>query len=255
MALNLDGYKERVEKAVQSFWKTRHNSGVRSGKTLDEFIQLLTWVVQSNGLPEARVVHGRAAQVPGFFRPSKTWDMLILNENTLIAAIELKSIADSFGKNANNRTEEALGSGLDLKEAFAEDAFEGLNSAFSGYILVVEDCKQTATNVKIQMKNFRAMTEFMAYPEDRDAKYVRGSNGSFPSIDGVSYLKRFDILCKHLMKKKLYTSACVISAHREPGDGVVYDEVTPETSVMFFLAALAGHAQFVAATKLSSNRV
>ncbi|UST92730.1 PaeR7I family type II restriction endonuclease [Pseudomonas siliginis] len=253
MSLNLTGYKERVEKAVQSFWATRHASGVRSGKTLDEFVCLLKWVVRSNGLPDAIVVHGQSAQVPGFFRPTKTWDLLILNGTILVAAIELKSIADSFGKNANNRIEEALGSGLDLKEAFAEDAFEGLTSAFTGYMLVVEECKQTTTNVKIQMKNFRAMTEFMAKPEERDERYVRLANGSFPVIDGVSYLKRFDILCKHLMKKKLYSAACVISAHREPGDGVVFDEVTPETSVKVFLAALAGHAQFIAATKLSNE--
>ncbi|QQN27783.1 MULTISPECIES: PaeR7I family type II restriction endonuclease [Pseudomonas syringae group] len=251
MTLNISGYNERVEKAIQAFWQTRHTSGVRGGKTLDEFIHLLTWVVHNNGLPEATVIHGRAAQVPGFFRPTKTWDLLILDGNTLVAAIELKSIADSFGKNANNRTEEALGSGLDLKEAFAEDAFEGLTSAFSGYILVVEDCQRTTTNVKIQMKHFRAMSEFMASPEERDTVYTRLANGSFPSIQGVSYLQRFDILCKHLMQKKLYSAACVISAHREPGEGVVYDSVSPETSIKFFIAALAGHTQFVATTKAS----
>ncbi|MBB2896690.1 PaeR7I family type II restriction endonuclease [Pseudomonas sp. AS2.8] len=249
MALNMDGYRERVEKAVQSFWRTRHASGVRSGKTLDEFVSLLTWVVHSNGLPNARIVHGSNARVPGYFRPTKSWDLLIMNGEILVAAIELKSIADSFGKNSNNRVEEALGSGVDLKEAFAEDVFEGLNSAFSGYILVVEECSKTTRSVKIQMKSFRAMTDFMERPEERDTKYKRNSKGEFPSIDGVSYLKRFDLMCKHLMKKKLYSSACVISAHREPGEGVIYSDISPETSIMFFLAALAGHAQVIAATE------
>jgi len=118
MALNLEGYKARVSEAVKSFWNVRKTDGVRSGKTLDAFVELLTWVVHNNGLPDSVIITGRQAQLPGFFRPTKSWDILIMNHGTLIAAIELKSIADSFGKNANNRNEEALGSGIDIKEAF-----------------------------------------------------------------------------------------------------------------------------------------
>ena len=119
MALNLEGYEKRVSEAVKSFWKVRKTSGVRSGKTLDAFVELLTWIIKNNGLPDAVVVTGRQAQLPGFFRASKSWDVLVMHNGILIAAIELKSIADSFGKNANNRNEEAIGSGIDLKEASA----------------------------------------------------------------------------------------------------------------------------------------
>jgi Rad3-related DNA helicase len=94
MALNLDGYEDRVTEAVSSFWRVREREGVRSGKTLDAFVGLLSWVVHNNGLPDAIVLTGRKAQLPGFFRPAKSWDVLIMNNDTLIAAIELKSIAD-----------------------------------------------------------------------------------------------------------------------------------------------------------------
>jgi len=79
MTLDLEGYKERVSEAVKSFWNVRSTDGVRSGKTLDAFVDLLTWVVHINGLPEAVVVTGRQAQLPGFFRPTKSWDVVIMN--------------------------------------------------------------------------------------------------------------------------------------------------------------------------------
>ena len=247
MALNLEGYENRVSEAVKNFWVVREREGVRSGKTLDAFVDLLTWVVHSHGLPDAIVLTGRKAQLPGFFRPTKSWDVLIMNHDTLIAAIELKSIADSFGKNANNRNEEVLGSGVDIKEAFEEDAFEGLTRLFTGYLILVEDCQETLTSVQIQMKHFRAMEEFMLNPERREEVYVKNSNGEFPTIDGVSYMNRFDILCRRLMQKSLYTAASVIKSPRSAIGNGEYGAVSRDTSIKAFLASLASHVETIAA--------
>jgi hypothetical protein len=247
MALNLEGYEDRVKAAVQSFWTVRGREGVRSGRTLDAFVALLLWVVHNNGLPDATVITGQQAQLPGYFRATKSWDVLIMNHGTLIAAIEMKSIADSFGKNANNRNEEALGSGICIKEAFEENAFEGITRLFIGYIILVEECTKTLSNVRIQMKHFRAMKEFMANPEVRDTKYIRTSKGVFPSIAGLSYLSRFDLLCKRLMQKNLYTAACVIKSTRSAIVGGAYSNISPDTSIRAFLTSLAGHAETIAA--------
>jgi len=247
MVLNLEGYEVRVSEAVKNFWIVRDREGVRSGKTLDAFVDLLTWVVHSHSLPDAIVQTGRKAQLPGFFRPTKSWDIVIMNHGTLIAAIELKSIADSFGKNANNRNEEALGSGIDIKEAFQEDAFEGLIRLFTGYLILVEDCQETLESVQIQMKHFRVMEEFMLKPEARNEIYVRNAKGEFPPIDGVSYMNRFDILCRRLMQKNLYTAASVIKSPRSAIENGEYSEVTRETSIKAFLASLASHSETIAA--------
>jgi len=245
--LNLQGYESRVAKAVKIFWTVREREGVRSGKTLDAFVDLLAWVVHSHGLPDAIVLTGRKAQLPGFFRPTKSWDVLIMNYDMLIAAIELKSIADSFGKNANNRNEEALGSGVDIKEAFEENAFEGLTRLFTGYVILVEDCQETLTSVQIQMKHFRVMEEFMLNPKTRDEMYVKNENGEFPAIDGVSYMNRFDVLCRRLMQKNLYTAASVIKSPRSAIENGEYSAVTRETSIKAFLASLASHVETIAA--------
>lgn len=245
--MNLQGYESRVAKAVKIFWTVREREGVRSGKTLDAFVDLLAWVVHSHGLPDAIVLTGRKAQLPGFFRPTKSWDVLIMNYDMLIAAIELKSIADSFGKNANNRNEEALGSGVDIKEAFEENAFEGLTRLFTGYVILVEDCQETLTSVQIQMKHFRVMEEFMLNPKTRDEMYVKNENGEFPAIDGVSYMNRFDVLCRRLMQKNLYTAASVIKSPRSAIENGEYSAVTRETSIKAFLASLASHVETIAA--------
>ena len=245
--LNLEGYEIRVSNAVKSFWTVRENEGVRSGRTLDAIADLLAWVVHDNGLPNAEIMTGRKAQVPGFFRPTKSWDLLIMNNGILIAAIELKSIADSFGKNTNNRNEEALGSGIDIKEAFAENAFEGLIRLFTGYLILVEDCEETTTPVQIQMKRFRAMEAFMDDPYERDNVYVRDRNGDYPSINGVSYLERFDILCRRMMQKQLYTAACVVKSPRTAINDGRHGAVTRDTSIRAFLASLASHVCSIAA--------
>ena len=208
---------------------------------------MLAWVVHSHGLPDAIVLTGRKAQLPGFFRPTKSWDVLIMNYDMLIAAIELKSIADSFGKNANNRNEEALGSGVDIKEAFEENAFEGLTRLFTDYVILVEDCQETLASVQIQMKHFRVMEEFMLNPKTRDEMYVKNENGEFPAIDGVSYMNRFDVFYRRLMQKNLYTAASVIKSPRSAIENGEYSAVTRETSIKAFLASLASHVETIAA--------
>jgi hypothetical protein len=63
--------------------------------------------------------------VPAGFLPSdKIVDLLIVNERRLVAALELKSqVGPSFGNNFNNRTEEAIGTAVDLWTALREGAF------------------------------------------------------------------------------------------------------------------------------------
>ena len=66
------------------------------------------------GLPASSVYDARGkTTVPGYFRATKDWDILVIHEGVLLAAIEIKSQIWSkdtdFGKNVNNRCEEAIG--------------------------------------------------------------------------------------------------------------------------------------------------
>lgn len=75
----------------------------------------------------------------------------------------------------------------------------------------------------------------------------RLSNGLFPAIEGVSYMDRFDILCRRLMQKNLYTAASVIQSPRSAIKDGSYSDVSRDTSIKAFLASLASHVETIAA--------
>ena len=121
MALALADYERKARAAVQVFWSSRERArqkqntsgtadrgeraGVTGGKNMDGFLALVVDIVRANGLAQAQVhQRRRVLTLPGYFRPTKLWDLLVMHEGRLIAALEFKSQAGpSFGNNANNR--------------------------------------------------------------------------------------------------------------------------------------------------------
>lgn len=125
-----------IKAAIKSFWETKqkqltasgdssNRGAVVGGKQLDAFAELLKRLAIEQGVPE-KCIYTSQAYLPGYFRSSKDWDFLIIAPNKkLIAAVELKSQIGSYGNNFNNRTEEAIGSAVDLWTAFRENQFPG----------------------------------------------------------------------------------------------------------------------------------
>ncbi|HID99219.1 MAG TPA: restriction endonuclease, partial [Thiotrichaceae bacterium] len=165
--------------AVIHFWQSRteavkrqkarritdqgKRSDVTSGKHLDGFIKLAKQIIIDNGIEEIEVyTKGKISlTIPGFFRPTKTWDLLVVSQNRLLAAIELKSqVGPSFGNNFNNRVEEALGNATDLNTAYREGVFGESSKPFVGYVFVLEECEKSLTPVKFSSPHFRTLKEF-----------------------------------------------------------------------------------------------
>ncbi len=108
--------------------------GVTAGGHLDRVAQLLGRICIAVGAPKSEVYYnapkddpqkkpGRAIgyTLPGYFRPTKQWDCVVYFDGKPIVIIELKSQnGPSYGNNANNRAEEALGNALDLQRAMSE---------------------------------------------------------------------------------------------------------------------------------------
>ena len=91
-------------------------------------------------VPESCIAIDRRVELPGWFRAEKKWDLVIVHESELIAAVEFKSqIGPSFGNNFNNRTEEALGSATDIWAAYREGAFKPSSRPYLGYLMLLED--------------------------------------------------------------------------------------------------------------------
>ena len=114
IVVNDKDYTKLVSKAVKFFWNTKKrqlkNSGdasnrgaVVGGKQMDGFIELLKKVATDAGVPAKCIITDKN-YLPGFFRSSKDWDMLIIAPSgKLIAAIELKSQVGSTSTTEQKR--------------------------------------------------------------------------------------------------------------------------------------------------------
>lgn len=243
MALDLVDYERKAQAAVKAFWRNRQaakrkqsesgkadqgeRAGVTGGKNMDGFIQLVTDIVRANGLAHAEIHLKRAAlTLPGYFRPTKLWDLLVIHEGELIAAIELKShVGPSFGNNFNNRAEEAIGTAHDLWTAYREGAFGQQSRPFVGWLILVEDAERSRSPVKDAEPHFPVFEEFK----------------------GASYLQRYDLLCRKLVREQLYTTATVIASSRDAEKSGAFSEMSVMSGLKSFVAALAGHVAAEAA--------
>ena len=130
--------------AIREYWRTRgdqrrrqgletgskdagERSAVTGGRHADGFVRLIAAIVRNADLPQATLRVGYDAKVartlPGHFRPTKEWDIIVTSGDQLVAAAEVKSQVGSFGNNFNNRVEEAIGSSHDLWTAYREGRF------------------------------------------------------------------------------------------------------------------------------------
>lgn len=237
MALDLVNYELKAREAVQAFWGNREaarqkqieagkadlgeRAGVTAGKNMDGFVALVIDLVRANGLGVAQIQQQRALlTLPGYFRPTKLWDFLVIHRGELIAAIELKSqVGPSFGNNFNNRTEEAIGTAFDLWTAYREGAFGKQPRPFVGWLMLVEDAPHSRALVKDKSPHFPIFEEFK----------------------GASYLKRYDLLCQRLVQEQLYTTASVIATPRRAIETGEFTALSPMTDLKTFVTSLAGH--------------
>jgi hypothetical protein len=243
MTLDLANYEQKATEAVRAFWKNRANSaqkqlligkvdqgeraGVTSGKNMDGFIAMLIDIVRANGLADGQIYQQRSMlTLPGYFRPTKLWDLLVMSQGELVAAVELKSqVGPSFGNNFNNRAEEAIGTACDFWTGYREGSLGQQPRPFVGWLMLVEDCPKSRAAVRDRSPHFPVAEEFSA----------------------ASYLQRYDLLCRKLSREGLYTSAALLASSRPATESAVFSELSAETSLQNFVVSLAGHIAIAAA--------
>ena len=179
-----------INNAIRNFWNVRSGGqGVLGGKTLDGFIDVIRAVIINSGIPDVEVHTGKqTSQLPGYFRPHKSWDVVAVSRGRLVAAIELKSQVGSIGNNFNNRTEEVLGSGTDLHTAIEEGAFGYDAEIFTGYLILVEDSAASRSLPIINMNYFPVMPGFLADESIRKTTYIPNVSGIYPRVPAIPAL-------------------------------------------------------------------
>lgn len=76
---------------------------------MDGFIDLFSETIARAGIPEHFIFRGKTAELPGFFRPTTEWDLIVVRDHRLIAAIKSKSQAGpTFGDSFNAHMDEAM---------------------------------------------------------------------------------------------------------------------------------------------------
>jgi hypothetical protein len=246
MALHPDIEKE-LRKAIKHFWSTRQrqskNQGSKSGardagartavtggQQMNGFINLVRDYLCESGLPKTQVFCGTAVEIPGWFRPEKKWDILVVSDGQLLAGLEFKSQVGSFGNNYNNRTEEAIGSATDIWAAYREGAFKPSSRPWLGYMMLLEETPRSTRPVKAREPHFKV------FPEFKDASYGR----------------RYEILLTKLVRERLYDSACFLLSDAKNGRRGYYREPVPELGFENFIASLLAKAISVAKTRKPS---
>lgn len=226
----------RTGKAVGHYWKTRTGQrdkqiqtgkadqglrgAVTGGAQMDGFIDLFTELIVATGVPERFIYRKKAVELPGFFRPTKEWDLLVVRDNTLIAAIEAKSqVGPSFGNNFNNRNEEAMGSALDLWTAYRERAYLESPQPFLGYFFLLEDCDSSNRPLKVKEPHFKVFPEFV----------------------GASYMRRYELFCRKLVLERHYTAAAFVTSTKEGGIKGRFATPAVDLSMERFAKTLTAH--------------
>ena len=171
-------------------------TAVTGGRQMDGFISLVRDCLCENGLPKTQVYCEKRIELPGWYRPEKKWDLLVVENGQFLAGIEFKSQVGSFGNNYNNRTEEAIGSACDLWAAYREGAFKPSARPWLGYMMLLGGCAGIFT-ARCGHRN-------------HTSRFFRNSRRA-------SYAKRYEILLTKLVRERLYDSACFLLSDSKNG--------------------------------------
>jgi hypothetical protein len=196
---------------------------VTGGGHLDGFLLTLSDHLTAAGAPDGSVVTGRRSTVlPGYFRPTKEWDLLVVVDGRLLAAVELKSQVGSFGNNFNNRVEESIGNSIDLRKAFSRGALGKQRKPWLGYLFLLQDCDAVHATTRTPEPWFPV----------------------FPELHGASYAQRYSELCRELVSEGLYDATCLLlSAEHAAAKKSNYWEPVPECSGERLVRQLTKHVK------------
>lgn len=200
--------RQDLDTAIAAYWVTKAkqkaaaeeirstaegtSKAVRGGGHFNPVANLLARFFTDAGYPtESIAAGGRGVVLPAYFRPNKKWDLVVIHEGILVAAIELKALGGpSYGNNYNNRVEEALGNSIDLSHATREGLM-GMERPWLGYFFLLEDS-----------------------PEARQPRepHTNSHLPTAPEWPVLSYRERFALTGKRLLREGIYDGLCYVSS-------------------------------------------
>ena len=169
------------------------------------------------GINESDIFSKEKLELPGYYRSTKKWDLLVVSKYQLVMALEFKSIGGSYGNNLNNRTEEAVGNASDIWTAYREGRFGKASRPFLGYLFLIRDDPKVLRPVRNKEPHFKVD----------------------PAFAGASYAQRAELLCRRLVLERLYDSACLLLSTSEASTKIT--EPADDLTFRRYMAAIRGH--------------
>jgi len=225
--------QESFEDAVRDFWRVRTaqakkqaDSGkvdagtrgaVTGGAHMDSMAKLMEDIFLNAGFPARSITRSSAVELPGYFRPEKKWDLVVVHEGSLAAAIEFKSQVGSFGNNYNNRVEEGIGNAVDVWTGYREGLF-GETRPWLGYLMLLEEAPKSTAPVRNREPFFKVDAE----------------------LKNASYKKRYEIYCRRIVRERLYDAACFLTSSADPASKI--HEPAADLTFATFMAAIRARA-------------
>ena len=103
----IENIGKEVAEAVAFYWNTRKaqkgkqieggksDAGLRSAVTggahVDGFVSVFGEIVEQAGIPAECIFRKKSLELPGFFRPTKEWDLLVIKNKMFILVLVLFS--------------------------------------------------------------------------------------------------------------------------------------------------------------------
>lgn len=230
-------YEDAFAQGITDFWSIKTNQqaaadvlgtstgathgAVRAGKHMAPFEALIRQVVRDAGVivdPEP----SDTIYLPGFYRETKSWDVVLQYRGHALAIVEAKSQGSSLANNFNNRVEEAIGQAADVWKSHERGLLVSGIRPWVGYLMIVEETEQTTASKRLL-----------------GGKAVPTGMVVDPVFDGMSYAQRYATAFKRLDQERMLDATCVAITNRSTSYAY------PDTWLSFngFAAQLWGRCQ------------
>ncbi len=177
------------------------------------------------GLDEDEVYVDRA--IPGYYRRSKSWDVVAMHKGHLVGVVELKSQVGSEGNNGNNRIEEALGNTFDAAKAQELNQAFGLLPVWTAFCIVFGSNPSAARPVQM-----------------RSAPLYRID----PVFDGMTYGDQWAIAVERFVLTGAYDAGWMVETWLDEDGYVDYNEPVPAATIETLWTQIEARVQFAKQT-------
>lgn len=200
-------YEDAFAAAVAEFWSIKSeqqaasdrsrksaegtSGSVRAGKHMAPFEDLILQVVRDAGI-EPDPQPGDKVYLPGYYRETKSWDVVLQYKQHALAIVEVKSQGSSLANNFNNRVEEAIGQAADVWKSHERGFLVSGIRPWLGYLMIVEETSKTTEPKHL-----------------RQGKAVPNGMNVDTAFDGMSYAERYAAAFQRLDQERMLDATCV----------------------------------------------